>query len=115
MVYKYRGTAETRGGKALTVAPNYFIFMDGRLWNAKTSKWMNSSISKNTRGPVYQITVGENRLQVNMDRIVMSYFHTDAKKVRYHTIEHIDGDPENCHITNLRLSRVRNGLSRAWV
>lgn len=107
-----RPSKKPLGGRVLKCAPGYTIYSDGRLWSDKYSRFLIPVIVKGRERPFYKIMRDGIRTQVNVSRLVATHFH--YQNPRGKVIEYVDGNPLNCDVKNLIVSKIGSPSKLSW-
>lgn len=104
------------GGDNTKDIPNYegiyAITEDGRLWSYKKKQFITPSYGKTSKYPIYSLCKNGKRFRTTVSRLVaMAYIHNDDCTL---VVDHIDGDIENNHFSNLQWITQKKNIHRSY-
>ena len=79
--------------------PKYLIYDDGRVWNKGTPRYMKQFINK---GGYHNVGLTHNGLKKNFSIHRLVAIHYIPNPNNYEEVDHIDRNPSNNHVSNLR-------------
>ena len=107
--------------KSVRGIPGYEIFEDGSVWSNKTGKFLSPNVSGNSKYPKVRLNVSGKTKTFAIHKLVAEVFiskpkHPDIttavwRKLPLHVrkviqsefqVDHINGDPTDHHVENLR-------------
>ena len=91
--------------------PNYLIYPDGRVWSAKREKFLKNGI----RGDYSHVVLclnGQPKTFAPHRLVAIHYIPNPENKP---TVDHIDRNPANNHISNLRWATIPEQMNNKGV
>jgi len=92
--------------------PNYIVYRDGRVQNKKTKRYLKPSL--NTNG-YYRMTLCTNGVEKRIYLHRLLALHYISNPHNYPLIDHIDRDPLNNDISNLRWATQSINMGNATI